>query len=253
MKILLTNDDGIFAQGIRDLAKALIDIGDVFVVAPNRQRSATGHAITMHEPLRAEKIDYFDMKLQAWAVSGTPSDCVKLGIEALMKDLPDIVFSGINRGPNLGTDVLYSGTVSAAIEGAMLGFPSVAVSLASFKDLDYSFAAKFSKKIAKLVIEKQLPKDTLLNVNIPNQNEEVIQGVKITTLGVRKYKNSFIERIDPHGEPYYWLGGEAVDEINGEETDIHSINQGYISITPIHFDLTKFELLERLEQWNIQK
>ena len=253
MKILVTNDDGIFAEGIRSLTKALVDVGDVFVIAPNRQRSATGHAITMHEPLRVERVNYFELDVEAWAVSGTPSDCVKLGVEVLMKEKPDIIFSGINKGANLGTDVLYSGTVSAAIEGAMLGFPSIAVSLAAYQDLDYAFAAKFSKNLAQLLKEKHLPEETLLNVNIPNLKEEFIKGVRVSSLGVRKYKNSFIERIDPQGQSYYWMGGEILDEDNGEHTDIFSIKSGYISVTPIHFDLTRFDLLSQVEQWNIKK
>jgi len=251
LKILVTNDDGVYADGIRSLVGALRDIGDVFVVAPNRQRSASGHSITMHEPLRAEKVDFFGMNIPAWAINGTPSDCVKLGIEALIKEKPDLVFSGINRGSNLGTDVLYSGTVSAAIEGAMLGLPSIAISLAYNNEWNYTCAANFSKKLAQQVYTKILPVDTLINVNVPNNNEK-IQGVNITTLGIRKYKNSFIERIDPHGEAYYWMGGEISDEDNGEPTDIWSVQNNYISITPIHFDLTKFEYIKKLEEWNIK-
>lgn len=252
LKILLTNDDGIFAAGIRDLARALINVGDVFVVAPDRQRSASGHSITMHQPLRAKEVDFYDLKVKAWAVSGTPSDCVKLAIEALMLEKPDMIFSGINSGANLGTDVLYSGTVSAAIEGAIHGFSSVAVSLASHKDMDYSLAADFSKKLAQLIYDKNLPKDTLLNINVPDHNHGKVEGVHITTLGVRKYKNSFIERIDPRGESYYWLGGEILDEDNPEGTDIYSIKNNFISVTPIHFDLTSFDSLKILNHWNIQ-
>ncbi len=247
MKILVTNDDGIFADGIKNLVKSLKTVGDVFVVAPNRQRSASGHSITMHDPLRAEKVNFFDMNIPAWSVNGTPSDCVKLGIEALIKEKPDIVISGINRGSNLGTDVLYSGTVSAAIEGSMMGFPSIAVSLQYDQDMDYTHAGNFSKKICNMVYTNKLPMDTLLNINVPCTED--IKGFKITTLGVRKYQNSFIERIDPFGESYYWMGGEVCDEDNGEETDIHSVKNNYISITPIHFDITKHEMIHKLQEW----
>lgn len=252
MKILITNDDGIFAEGLLKLACSLEKLGEIYIVAPDRQRSAMGHAITMHEPLRASKIQIFDKSFHAWSVSGTPADCVKLGIEALLPHKPDIVLSGINSGANLGTDVLYSGTVSAAIEGAMLGFPSVALSLAGFSDFNYDYAGEFSCIVAKKMIEKKLPPDTLLNVNIPNCSRKEIGGVKITTLGVRKYKNSFIERIDPRGQSYYWLGGEIAEDNNLEGTDIHCVKNNNISITPIHFDLTRFGLLKELDSWNIE-
>lgn len=252
MKILVTNDDGIYAQGIYKLATALHKLGEVFIVAPDRQRSATGHAITMHDPLRAEKIKFFDKDFNAWSINGTPTDCVKLGIEALMKDKPDIVFSGINKGTNLGTDVLYSGTVSAAIEGAILGCPSVAVSLSDGKDLNYDYAAEFCSYLVPKILQNPLPEDTLLNINIPNCKKENIKGVNITTLGVRKYKNSFVERIDPRGQSYYWLGGEIIEGNNKAGTDIYSLKNNNISITPIHFDLTKFELIEQLNNWKME-
>ncbi|QZY56882.1 5'/3'-nucleotidase SurE [Crassaminicella profunda] len=252
MKILITNDDGIFAEGIYKLACALDKIGEVYIVAPDRQRSATGHAITMHEPLRAEKIKFFDKDFHAWAISGTPTDCVKLAIESLISEKIDIVFSGINKGPNLGTDVLYSGTVSAAIEGAILGYPAVAVSLADFKNVNYDVAAEFSCIVAEKILKNPLPPDTLLNVNIPNCQKENIKGVNVTTLGARKYKNSFIERIDPRGQSYYWLGGEVIDAKNNEGSDIDSIKNNCITVTPIHFDLTKFDLIEQVDKWNMK-
>lgn len=253
MRILVTNDDGIYAEGIYRLALALSSIGDVLIVAPDRQRSATGHAITVHKPLRAEKVKFFDTDFTAWAVNGTPSDCVKLAIEALIKEEVDMVFSGINLGPNLGTDVLYSGTVSAAIEGAILGYPSVAVSLAAFKELNYDAAAQFSCILAKKIMQHGLPLDTLLNVNVPNCSYEEIKRIDITTLGVRKYKNAFVERTDPRGQTYYWLGGQILDVKHKEGTDIFSVNDGAISITPIHFDLTKFDFIQELKKWGISK
>lgn len=251
MKILITNDDGIYAEGILCLANALNKIGNVVIAAPDRQRSATGHAITMHEPLRAKKVKLFEKDFEAWAISGTPADCVKLAVESLMTSKPDIIFSGINDSPNLGTDVLYSGTVSAAIEGAILGYPSVAVSLADFKNLNYEYAAEFCCDIATKIIQNKLPEDTVLNINIPNCPKEEIKGVDITTLGVRKYKNAFTERIDPRGDSYYWLGGEIIKQKSIQGTDTHSIQNKNISITPIHFDLTKFELIDTIKEWKI--
>ncbi|MDK2919113.1 MAG: 5/3-nucleotidase [Candidatus Petromonas sp.] len=251
MKILVTNDDGIFAEGIYKLAKNLNKYYDVRVVAPDRQRSATGHAITMHHPLRAKKIKFFDTDIHAWAVDGTPSDCVKLAIEALLTEKPDIVISGINDGPNLGTDVLYSGTVSAAIEGAIQGVQSVAVSMVGTRNQNYDIGVQFSLSIVEQLKRKELPKDTLLNVNIPNCNGEDIQGVRITQLGIRKYKNSFIKRIDPRGQSYYWLGGEVIQEEQHDNSDVCSVEENYISVTPIHYDLTKFSLISELQKWNL--
>lgn len=252
MKILVTNDDGIFADGIYKLAKTLSNDHEVFVVAPDRQRSATGHAITMHHPLRAQKIKFFDTDLAAWSVDGTPSDCIKLGLEAILDKKPDFVISGINDGPNLGTDVLYSGTVSAAIEGAIHGIQSMAVSMAYTKNIDYDIGANFAYNMVEKLQKDRLPSDTLLNINIPQYKKEDILGAKVTSLGVRRYKNSFVERVDPRGKSYYWLGGEIVEETQGENSDIKCIKDKYISITPIHYDLTKYDLIKTIEEWNIE-
>lgn len=252
MKILVTNDDGIFAEGIYKLAKVLSEKHEVFVVAPDRQRSATGHAITMHHPLRARQIKFFDTDIAAWSVDGTPSDCVKLALEAILDEKPDFVISGINDGPNLGTDVLYSGTVSAAIEGAIHGINSLAISMAYTKNIDYDIGAKFAYRMIDKFKEESLPKDTLLNINIPNCSREDVCGVKITSLGIRRYKNSFVERVDPRGHSYYWLGGEVIEETQSENSDINCVKDKYISVTPIHYDLTKYNLLETIEKWNIQ-
>ncbi|MCT4594700.1 MAG: 5'/3'-nucleotidase SurE [Anaeromicrobium sp.] len=251
MKILITNDDGIGAEGIYKLACELSKVGEIFIGAPDRQRSATGHGITMHEPLRARKVTFFDTDFEAWSISGTPADCVKLSIESLMDKRPDIVVSGINNGPNLGTDVLYSGTVSAAMEGVLLGSKGIAMSLAGFKNLDYAYAAEFARKLVENLRDKDIPEDTLLNVNIPNCSEENIKGVEITNLGVRKYKSSYTERIDPRGERYFWLEGEIVPVENGGDTDIHAIENHVVSVTPLHFDLTKNSLIDEVKNWNI--
>lgn len=251
MKILITNDDGIGAEGIYKLACELSKVADIFIVAPDRQRSATGHGITMHDPLRARKVKFFDTDFEAWSISGTPADCTKLAMECLMDKKPDIVVSGINNGANLATDVLYSGTVSAAMEGVLLGSKGIALSLAGFKDLDYTYAAKFARKLVENLKDHQLPNDTLLNVNIPNFKEEEIKGVKVTNLGIRRYKSSYIERIDPRGEHYYWLEGDLIPVENSEDTDVHAVESGYVSITPLHFDLTKGDLIEKVKNWNI--
>jgi 5'-nucleotidase len=250
MLILITNDDGIAAEGIKALAQSLKSIARVVVVAPERERSAVGHAITMHKPLRAKRVTYYGDGIHAWSVNGTPSDCVKLGIEVLAKDKPDLVFSGINRGPNLGTDVLYSGTVSAAIEAVMMGVPSAALSLTSYEYDDYSFASKFAVSLASNMFKEGIPEDTLLNVNIPAVSEGEINGVRITKLGSRRYKNSFQARLDPHGQEYYWMSGEAVDENNDSDCDINLIFENYITITPIHFELTRFNYIEILKGWH---
>lgn len=252
MKILVTNDDGIFAEGIYKLAKRLSDENEVFVVAPDRQRSATGHAITMHHPIRAKKVKFFDTDIEAWSVDGTPSDCVKLALEALLDIVPDFVISGINDGPNLGTDVLYSGTVSAAVEGAIHGIQSMAISMAYTKDIDFIIGSEFAFKMVKELNTNKLPKDTLLNVNIPNTSMKDLKGVKVTTLGIRRYKNAFERRHDPRGNEYYWLSGEVINEIQGKDSDINAIKDKFISMTPIHYNLTKFDLIETIEKWNIQ-
>ncbi len=252
MKILVTNDDGIFAEGIYKLAKRLSEEHEVFVVAPDRQRSATGHAITMHHPLRANKVKFFDTDIAAWSVDGTPSDCVKLALEALLQEMPDFVISGINDGPNLGTDVLYSGTVSAAVEGAIHGIQSMAISMAYTKNIDFSIGSEFAFKMVGELKANMLPKDTLLNVNIPNTSKDDLKGVKVTTLGIRRYKNAFEKRHDPRGNEYYWLSGEVINEIQGKDSDINAIKDNFISMTPIHYDLTKFDLIQTIENWNIQ-
>lgn len=251
MLILVTNDDGIGAAGIKCLVRALQEVGEVVVVAPERERSAVGHAITMHKPLRANRVDYYGDNIKAWAVNGTPSDCVKLGVEALLHKKPDMVISGINRGPNLGTDVLYSGTVSAAVEAAILGIPSAAISLASYEVDDYSVAADFAKVLARNIYLNGMEKDTLLNVNVPAVCRDEIGGVRVTPLGTRRYRNTFDARTDPRGGRYFWLSGEAVDEYNTEDCDINLIVKNFITVTPIHFDLTKYDLIDKVKKWDL--
>lgn len=246
MHILVTNDDGIQAPGIRALALELSQLGQVTVVAPDRERSATGHAITVHSPLRVRRHGDFPA-VEAYAVDGTPADCVKIAVEALPLDKFDLVVSGINRGPNLGTDVLYSGTVSAAVEAAILGLPAIAISLADFRDAGFEAAAKFAAKLAHTWRSRELPPDTLLNVNWP-PNEA--KGVIITTLGRRRYSNTFEKRRDPWGREYFWMGGE-VEADETPNTDVWAVTNGYASVTPIHFDLTNYRLISEVQNWNI--
>ncbi|NLS45050.1 MAG: 5'/3'-nucleotidase SurE [Firmicutes bacterium] len=252
MRMLVTNDDGIFADGIRVLAQGLIELGEVNVVAPDRERSATGHAITVLRPLRIKNVKYPDSRIRAWAVDGTPSDCIKLAIEDLLEWKPDVVISGINRGPNLGTDVLYSGTVSAAIEGAIYGIPSVAISMAAFDNCNYSMAAKFAKQLVAKVAEKGLPDRTLLNVNIPSVDGKDLAGVFITKLGARVWRDVFDRRIDPRGRTYYWMAGN-VEEYDGDlDIDSIAVRHNMISITPIHLDLTAYDLIDYLKIWDFK-
>ncbi|KAB3524958.1 5'/3'-nucleotidase SurE [Alkaliphilus serpentinus] len=254
MRILVTNDDGIFSEGIYKLAKALQEVGEVVVIAPNSEQSATGHSITLHRPLRVSKVKFFDTDIEAFAIDGTPVDCVKLGVEALLKDqAPDLVVSGINSGPNLGTDVIYSGTVSAAVEASILDIPSIAVSMASSKFQGFDEAAAFTCKIAKSIHHISDSKNTIMNINFPTCPSKLIAGVKVTTLGIRRYSNSLIERKDPRGNSYYWISGTAMELEQEDTSDVVAINNNYISITPIHFDLTNFESYEELKKFQFEK
>ena len=257
MIILLTNDDGIHAEGIQILGETLMQGEDleIYIAAPDRERSATGHAITMHRPLRAEEIKFFhDSRLKGWSINGTPADCVKLAIEYLMPRKPDLVISGINRGANLGTDVLYSGTVSAAIEATILGIPAFAVSLTAFDNPDFRFAANFLLRLIKKMRGHTLPQKTLLNINVPAVSRRQIAGVAITHLGLRQYRNAFHKRIDPRGRSYFWMAGE-LDEAGEEEkgSDVNAVKNGFVSITPVHFDLTNYKLIQELQKidWEI--
>ncbi|MFZ5354176.1 MAG: 5'/3'-nucleotidase SurE [Bacillota bacterium] len=252
MKILVANDDGITSKGLYSLACNMKDLGKVFVVAPESNQSAIGHAITMHDPLRSKRVDYFGADIDAWWVNGTPADCIKLGIESLMKEKPDLIVSGINRGENLGTDVLYSGTVSAAIEGCIFGVPSIAFSYEDFSAESFEAAGQIAAKIAEAAYKNGISENTVLNVNIPRFNSlEEIKGIKITKLGVKIYKNNFEERLDPRGNTYYWLTGELQESEIEENTDIEAIRNKYVSVTPIKIDLTDYEIIEKLKQWNL--
>jgi 5'-nucleotidase len=235
-RLLITNDDGIFSQGIRLLASALSELGQVYVVAPDREQSATGHALTLSRPLRMQKVE------ESWyAVDGTPTDCVNLAVLSLLKDHPpDLVVSGINFGLNLGDDVTYSGTVSATFEGTLLGIPSVAFSQEVAEGFSFEAAARFARDLCQVLLEEDRPRDLLLNVNIP---AGPIQGVSFTRLGRRIYKQSVIEKLDPRGRKYYWIAGTPQWQ-RAEGTDYEAISQGRISVTPLHLDLTYYPGLE---------
>ncbi len=252
IKILLTNDDGIHADGIQVLAQTLIENirrCDLSIIAPDRERSAIGHAITMHRPLRVEEVNFIhNPDLTGWAVNGTPADCVKLAIEAILDEKPDLVISGINKGSNLGTDVLYSGTVSAAIEGFIMGIPSVALSIAGKADhRAFRCASEFICRLIPALNEITTMIPALININFPASVDK-IKGVKITRLGKRRYKNTFEKRIDPRGLHYYWLAGELVHGHDKEDSDTKAVRDGYISVTPVQVLVTKHEIIPELEK-----
>lgn len=251
MNILISNDDGIAANGIRVLTETLSKKHNVYVVAPDRERSAAGHSLTLHTPLRVEEIE--DIKSGAkktWVTTGTPGDCVKIAINAILskEEQPDFVISGINHGPNLGADILYSGTVSCAMEGAMLGFPSIAVSLASMNAdyEDFKYSAQFVSSLLDKLTEFKFPDNSILNVNIPLLNEEDIAGIAITELGRKMFTDDYEKRIDPRGKVYYWMAGELINEPQDSLTDIAAVRNNKISITPVTYEMTRRETIADL-------
>lgn len=246
--ILVTNDDGFFSRGIQTLADALQELGDAYIVAPDRDRSAVSHALTMHRPLRVDLI-----KEKIYSVNGTPTDCVVLGVKKLLPRQPDLIVSGINKGANLGEDITYSGTVSAAIEGTILGVASFAISLVGERPFRYETAVPYALKIARFILEKGLPPDTLLNVNVPNKPLSEIQGIRVTRQGKRSYENSLHEIFSPWGEKQYWIGGGVISWHKMEGTDIHAILEGYVSVTPLHIDLTNHQVLDYLKKNGIEE
>ncbi len=250
MRILLTNDDGIYSPGLLALKQALGRLGEVYAIAPDRPRSATGHAITLHKPLRLGKVTLADGSV-AWASNGTPSDCVVLGISDVLGSKPDMVVSGINPGPNLGEDLTYSGTVSAAMEGVLFNLPAFAISVAGEEVVDFGPAARFAARLAEVLAVQRLPEDTFLNVNVPAVPEKEIKGTAITRQARRRYKGRLEKRIDPRGRDYYWLGGELLNEGLLAGTDVEAVQRNFISITPVHLDLTRHDFLEELKTWKI--
>lgn len=242
MPILLSNDDGISSDGITALREALGSLDDIWVVAPDRDQSAVSHSLTLHRPLRIEQVGP-----RSFAVDGTPTDCVNLAINGILRERPCLMIAGINRGANLGDDVTYSGTVSAAMEATLLGVPAIAVSLVGREPFDFTVAATFTRQLAEAVLRDRLPPDTLLNVNVPSLRVDAIRGYAFTRQGKRRYSDAIIEKVDPRGKKYYWIGGDQLDFVDGEGTDFNAVQQGLISITPLHLDLTNYTSLTQLQ------
>ncbi len=243
--ILVSNDDGVHSPGIIALYRAMKSLGEAYIVAPDRERSATSHSLTLHRPLKAEEI-----RLNVFCINGTPTDCVTLGINKLLPEKPAVIVSGINKGANLGDDITYSGTVAAAIEGTIYGIPSISFSLVNDGHHHYHFetASYFASKITSFVLKNSLPYDTLLNVNIPNLRKEEICGIKFTRQGKRIYDDSIQETYSPWGEKHYWIGGGNPFWERGEDTDIETVKANFVSITPIHLDMTNYDALSFLDK-----
>ncbi len=244
MRILVSNDDGYAAPGIRVLAEALGRIAEVTVVAPDRDRSGASNSLTLDDPIRAEVMDDGVIRVQ-----GTPTDCVHLAITGLLEHEPDMVVSGINAGANLGDDVLYSGTVAAAMEGRFLGRPAIAVSVVSPRPRHYETAAEVAVRLVRQVLEDPVPADTILNVNVPDVPLAELRGFEATRLGHRHRSEPVVRDMDPRGRPIYWVGPPGAEQDAGPGTDFHAIRQGRVSITPIQVDLTRYSALETVARW----
>jgi 5'-nucleotidase len=243
MRILVSNDDGVNSKGLHMLARAMEELAcEVFIVAPDRDQSTVSHSLSLHRPLRAEKIND-----TTYAIDGTPTDCINLAVNGLLKDKkPDLVVSGINMAANMGDDITYSGTVSAAIEATLLKIPSIAISIDGRMNYKFETATHYSKILAKYVLESGLQEDTLLNINVPNLDLKDIKGMKVTKQGKRLYDAPIVQKIDPRGKEYYWIGGNELGFVDISNSDIIAVNDGYVSVTPIKLDLTDHEYLEKL-------
>ncbi|MBI1390491.1 MAG: 5'/3'-nucleotidase SurE [bacterium] len=248
-RILVTNDDGIHSPGIQALADALEELGEVWIIAPDRERSAVSHSFTMNHPIRAHHL-----RERVYMIDGTPADCVMFGARGYLEHKPDFVVSGINRGPNLGIDTVYSGTVAAAHEGHLCGLPSAAFSLNLTKPgevMHFADAARAAKAVVKMMMEKTTPAGTFLNVNIPNVPYEEMRGAVATRLGQRIYRDTIIRRVDPQGKEYFWIGGEAPTWVKAEGDDFHALEQNKISITPLGQDFTQHHAIPELDRWDL--
>lgn len=242
VRILISNDDGINSEGLHVLADSLKALGEIFVVAPDREQSAASHALSLHRPLRIDEIS-----ANIYSVDGTPTDCINVAVNGLLKvNKPNIIVSGINKGENLGDDITYSGTVSAAMEGTLLGIPSIAISLTSKQNFLFDTASHYAHLLAKYVILNGLPAGTLLNVNVPNLPKDNIKGIRVTKQGKRVYGEPIVEKIDPRGRKYYWIGGNELRFLSIEDSDLVAVSEGFVSVTPIKLDLTDNEFLENL-------
>lgn len=244
VRILVTNDDGIASPGLHALASALRALGDVWVVAPDRERTAVGHAVTLHKPLRITNIER-----RLFMVNGTPADCVNLALAKVLPGLPALIVSGINRGVNLGDDVMYSGTVSAALEGTILGIASMAVSQEGQDTFRFEVGARYAARIADQVLRHGLPAETILNINIPDVPGRSIKGVKVTCLSRRRFDNPIVEKVDPRGRKYYWIAGTRLSWSRRKDADHEALEQHLVSVTPIHLDTTHHEALEHFKMW----
>lgn len=251
MKILITNDDGIDSAGISALAKEMKKIGEVTVVAPRTEQSAVGHAITMKIPLRVTEY-YKDGEFFGYAVEGTPADCVKIGIRNITHTPPDVVISGINHGSNTAINIIYSGTVSAAREAAIMDIPAIAISVTNHETKKFDYAAKIAKALTMTIKKNGLSNGTLLNVNVPDLPEELIAGIRLTRQGKSKWDDIYEERIDPYGKKYYWLTGNLIETDIDLDTDQFAIKNNYVSVTPIHFDLTDYKTYDSMKSWKIE-
>ena len=243
--ILVTNDDGVHSPGISSLFEAMKHLGDAYIIAPDRERSAVSHALTMHRPLRAEQLSD-----RIFSINGTPTDCVAVGVHKILPCRPAFVASGINNGANLGDDITYSGTVSAAMESTIMGIPSFAISLVLQQPLlqaNFDAASKVASTLASYILTHSLPYDTLLNVNIPDVSYETLRGIKLTRQGKRIYDDAVKETYDPHGKKHFWIGGGRPFWEHGEDTDIQAVQDNYVSVTPIHLDLTNYSALQFLK------
>ena len=248
MNILITNDDGIFAPALRALRTELASLGRVITVAPDRDQSATSHSLTLHRPFRIHRHE-----VDVYSVDGTPTDCVVCAWYGLLDTPPDLVISGINHGPNMGEDVFYSGTVAAAIEGTLQGAPSIAASLMTRERTDFLEPAAFVARLARQVLDRGMPKRGLLNVNIPFLPWDAIEGVKVTRLGSRVYRDTLVRKQDPRGRDYYWIGGEDPVWERQEGTDFQAVHEGWVSVTPLRLDLTDERSLSSMDGWKLEK
>lgn len=248
MNVLITNDDGVLAPALRRLREELAPLGRVTIVAPDRDQSATSHSLTLQRPFRIERHEE-----DVYSVDGTPTDCVVTAFYGLLDERPDLVVSGINHGPNMGEDVFYSGTVAAAIEGALQDVPSIAASLVTRQLTDFAEPARFVAGLARRLLDEGLPRRHLLNVNMPHRPWDELKGVQITRLGSRVYHDTLIRKVDPRGRDYYWIGGQDPEWEPAEGTDYQAVHDGWISVTPLRLDLTAESALAGLERWNLTK